>query len=516
MKSSKEISNHLNLNARPELLEIIDSISDLKNIKEVYLFSMMEDVLGKIALATYGSKYNIRAKIYKSNGAIVIEKVITVVEEVEDPFNEISLLEAQAINPDYQIGSEIIEELPALHFNRSMMQKSLNMLNRSIKEFEKKREYELYKDSVGDLVSGTVKRNEFGNIVIDLGNNAEGFIPKGQTSAHEKILVGENIRALIIDVKENLKGSQIILSRTHDDFVVKLFFQEIPEIFDGIVTIKAIARDPGSRTKIIVDSENPSIDPVGVCIGFKGAKIYGIIQELKGEKVDLIKYSDQFLKLVINTFYPVEILKVIVNEEKETLSVVVNKSQLSMVIGRGGQNIKLASKLLKWHIEVITEEDEKDQRQKATQEKIKAFMEALDVDEVVAHLLILEGLNSVEALANAEVSAVTKIEDFTDDIAEELINRAKVFKQQKEEEKGKALQELKIEKDLIDFPYLKVEPKIQLGKANITTLSNLADLSSFELAEILASNNINMKEIENIIMQARQQVMGNDLSDGRE
>lgn len=516
MKDQQDISNHLSLNARPELLEVIANIADLKNIKEKFIFSMMEDVLTKIAATKYGGRFNVRARIYKNNGAIVIERVVTIVEEVADPDNEISLIDAKAIKEDYKLEDEILEELPGIDFTRSMMKKSLSMLNRSIKEFEKSREYDLYKDNVGELISGVVKSNEFGNVILDIGNNSEGFLPKTQIINNEKINVGDRIRALIIEVKENSKGAQIILSRTNPSFIVKLFFQEIPEVFDGVVSIKAIARDAGSRTKVIVDSSNPAVDPVGVCVGFKGARIHGILKEIKGEKVDLIKYSDQFLNLVINTFWPVEILKVILDEERETLNIVINKSNLSVVIGRGGQNIRLISKLLKWKIEVLTEEEEKDKRQKQTQEKVSSLMKALDVDEVVAHLLILEGFNNVETLSSASIETISKIEDFTEDLSEELILRAKNYLEKEQQEIDKEVEKLNLNKDLLEFGNLSVKQKLTLGKVNIKSLQDLADLSSFELAEFLAEENIPIKKIEAIVMAARDTVIESDVNNGRQ
>lgn len=516
MKDQQDIANHLSLNARPELLEVIANIADLKNIKEKFIFSMMEDVLTKMAATKYGGRFNVRARIYKNNGAIVIEKVVTVVENVEDIDNEISLVDAQAIKEDSKIGDEILEQLPPVDFTRSVMKKSLSILNKSIKDFEKSREYDIYKDSIGELISGVVKSNEFGNVILDIGNNSEGFLPRTQIINNEKINVGDRIRALIIEVKENSKGSQIILSRTNPNFIVKLFFQEIPEVFDGVVTIKAIARDPGSRTKVIVDSSNPAIDPVGVCVGFKGARIHGLLKEIKGEKIDLIKYSDQFLNLVINTFWPVEILKVILDEEKETLNIVINKSNLSMVIGRGGQNIRLISKLLKWNIEVLTEEEEKEKRQKQTQERVSMLMKALDVDEVVAHLLILEGFNNAESLSNANVETISKIEDFTEELSEELILRAKNYLAKEQQEIDKEIKKLNLSEDLVKFDNLNIKQKLTLGKANIKSLQDLADLSSFELAEFLAQENISMKKIESIVMEARDIVMESDVTNGRQ
>lgn len=511
MKTNYEISNHLSLNARPEVLEMIASISELKNIKEQHIITIMEDVLTKIAVAKYGSNHNVRVRIYKNNGAILVERVITVVEEVENPDSEISLEEAQVSNPAAKIGDEILEELPPLEFTRNIMQKSLSALMGSVKELEKQREYNSYKDSVGELVSGVVKRIEYGNCVIDLGNNAEGFLNRNQSIFKENIAIGDRVRALIIEVKENPKGPQVMLSRSAPNFVVKLFSQEIPEVFDGVVEIKAIAREAGSRTKMIVASNNPAVDPVGVCIGYRGAKINGILEELKGEKIDLIKYSEHFVTLVENAFWPVQVLKTVAEEDRETLNVVVDETKLSLVIGRGGQSIRLVSKLLGWKIDVMTEEEEKEKRQKLTQEKVAAFMEALDVDEVVGHLLILSGYGTVQELAEAHLEELMKIEDFDEELSIELINRAKDYLQKRLEFTNSKLKELEVTQDLIDFELLSGEHKLTLGNNGVRTLQDLADLSSFELLDILeASKDMNMKKVENIIMTAREAVMGKD------
>ncbi|MGV3278879.1 transcription termination factor NusA [Rickettsiales bacterium LUAb2] len=505
MKQSEAIS-HLTLNARPELLEVISNIADVKDIKIDIIFDVMEKVLTKIAINTFGSRYNIRARIHKGNGAIIVEKVITVVAEVENIDHEISLDEAKNINDSYELGSEIIEELPSIDFNRSMVQQSLNIINRNIKEFEKKREFESYKDKAGTLVSGVVRRNEMGNITVDLGSSAEGFIRRDQIIPYEKINVGDRIRAIILEVKEDIKGPQIILSRYHSSFVAKLFTQEVPEIFDGIVEIKSIARDPGSRTKIIVSSSDGAIDPVGVCVGFRGSRINNILQEIKGEKVDLIKYSDRFLDLVINAFKPTEILKVVVDEENENLEIVVPQTSLSAVIGRGGQNIKLISRLLKWNIDILTEEEEQEKRQKDTAAKIKLLMEALDVDEVIAHLLILEGLNTCEAIIDADMEILAKVEGFNEDVAKEIKNRAEVYTKEQQNQVNQKIKELNLEKDLLDFEDLDLKTKLFLGEKGVKSLEDVADMSSFELAEMLEGQKIAHHKIENIIMAARKQL----------
>lgn len=514
MKNNHEINSHLSLNARPEVLEMIASISDSKNIKEQHIVAMMEDVLTKVAIAKYGPDHNIKVKIYRNNGAIIVERHITVVEEVSNPSCEISVAEAQQKDPSLKVGDTIVDELPPLEFTRNIVQRSLSALTNSVKELEKQVEYSTYKDSVGELVSGVIKRIEFGNAVIDLGNNAEGFLHRNQSVYREKLAVGNRVRALIVDVKENPKGPQIMLSRSSPNFIVKLFYQEIPEVFDGVVEIKAVAREPGSRTKLVVASNNPAIDPVGVCIGYKGAKINGIIEEVKGEKIDLIKYSEHFLTLVENAFWPVQVLKIVVDEEKESLNIVVDSSKLSLVIGRGGQSIRLVSKLLGWNIEVMTEEEEKERRQKLTQLTVNTLMEALDIDEVVAHLLLLEGFTTVQKLAEASLDSVLKIEDFNEELAEELTSRAKEYVHKRQEALNAQFKELGVKQDLLDFAQVEPEHKVVLGKAGVLSLQDLADLSSFELLDIFNEIEMPVKQVENIIMSARK--MLEDETEGEE
>lgn len=500
------LDSQTELQARPELLELIDTIAKEKGISIEEIFSAMEAALNKIAHNKYGILYDIRTKINRGNGAIIVQRVFTVVEEVENNYKEIDIEEARKKRSDAVVGDEIIERLPSLEFARGGAQPFRQILMSKIKAAEKEREYQAYKDKVGEIVSGTVKRIEAGNVYLELVNKAEAYMRRDNTIPRENLDIGNRMRALIVDVRQDSKGPQILISRTKPDFIVKLFSQEIPEVYEGTIEIKAIAREAGSRTKIAVISKDQSIDPIGSCIGYKGAKIQGILGELKGEKIDLVHYSDNIANFVINAFYPVEVQKIIVNEEGQRIDVVVRKDDLSMSIGRRGQNIHLISRLVGWKIDLLSEEAEKEKRETELKEKIAYYKKAIDVDEVIARLLISEGYNSVEDIIE-DADGLKEIPAFDEDIVEELTQRSKDYIIQQDIITAKALKEANVAEDLLNFNSdLSKEMLLILANSEVKTLQDLADLSYFELLDILPPGSVSQTQAEDIIMQARNEL----------
>ncbi len=498
---------NLELQARPELLEIVENLSKDKNISTEEVFVAMEFAIKKVAVNKYGSLYDIRSKINRSNGAIIIQKVLSVVENVENYYYEISLNDAKKINPDSVLGDELIDILPSPEFTRIDFQPFRQMILFKIREAEKDKEYNLYKEKEGEIVSATVKRVEMGNVFLELSNKAEAFLKRDMCLPRERLEVGDRIRAVIIDVKKDYKSPQIILSRTHESFIKKLFAQEISEVYEGIIEIKAISREAGSRSKVAVISKDQSVDPISTCIGFKGSRIQGILSELKGEKIDLVHYSDNIVNFVINAFYPSQVLKVVVDEEKHFLEVVLKLEALNLAIGRGGQNINLVSRLVGWHIDIMSEEAEREKRNLDSQKKISYFKEVLDVDEVIAQLLAIEGFASVEDLLHNDGSALKDIKEFNEDIVEEIIIRSKEYLEEKKKELVKKLADLNIDKSLINFFDNKEELLLLLANNGIKSLSDFADLSIFELLDIVPKSILDKKNAEELILKAREMLI---------
>lgn len=501
-------ADYLNLQARPELLEEIENIARDKSIPIDYVFEAMETALKRVAHAKYGTLYDIRVKVNRQNGAIVAQKVLTVVEdsEVEDSYFQIPLSEAVAKKADAVLGDEIVEILPALDFVRSYVQPFRQIINRKVREAEKEKEYELYKEKEKELASGIVKRIEFGNALIDLGNGAEGFLRRDFFIPAERLDVGQRIRSLILEVRQDVKGPQIILSRNHPDFIKKLFQQEIPEVYEGVIEVKRVARDAGSRSKVAVYSSDPSIDPIGTCVGFKGSRIQGILGELNGEKIDLVRYSDNIIDFLMNAFHPLEIVKVVVNNDNHFIETVVKDETLSLAIGRKGQNISLISKLIGWHIYLIGETEDSKKRQQHIQEKSAEFVEILDVDDVIAQLLVVEGFNSVEDIVK-DTHALSSIPAFNDEIIQELKERCKEYIKERDEKYLVEIENLKVSEELQEL-ISKPELLVYLGRNDVKTLDDFADLSTFDLLDILPEKAMTKDQAESLILQVRSVVYG--------
>src|ERR1700709_598699 len=392
-----------------ELLQIADAVAREKSIDRSIVIAAMEDAIAKAARARYGSETDVHAEIDAKKGELRLSRHMLVVEDVENSSNQISLIDAQRANPGAQIGDTIADTLPPLEYGRIAAQSAKQVIVQKVREAERDRQYQEFKDRIGDIVNGVVKRVEYGNVVVDLGRG-EAIVRRDEMLPRETFRNGDRIRAFIYDVRREPRGPQIFLSRTHPQFMAKLFAQEVPEIYDGIIEVKSVARDPGSRAKMAVISRDGSIDPVGACVGMRGSRVQAVVQELQGEKIDIIPWSSQAATFVVNALAPAEVTKVVLDEEAGRVEVVVPDEQLSLAIGRRGQNVRLASQLTRWDIDILTEAEESERRQEECRRRPGTFVEALDVDDVIAGLLVTEGFNTVEELAYVPVEELGEIE----------------------------------------------------------------------------------------------------------
>jgi len=427
---------------RAELIAIADAVAREKLIDRMIVIEAMEDAIQRAARARYGAENDIRAKLDPTSGDLRLWRVVEVVEEVEDYFKQVSLEDAEKLQPGAALGDFIVDPLPPIEFGRIAAQAAKQVIFQKVRDAERERQYEEFKERAGEIITGVVKRVEFGHVVVDLGR-AEGVIRRDQQIPREILRVGDRTRSLILSVRRENRGPQIFLSRAHPDFMKKLFAQEVPEIYDGIIEIKAAARDPGSRAKIGVLSHDSSIDPVGACVGMKGSRVQAVVQELQGEKIDIIPWSEDLATFVVNGLQPATVARVIIDEEESRIEVVVPDDQLSLAIGRRGQNVRLASQLTGWDIDILTEQEESERRQAEFQNRTKVFMEALDVDEVVGQLLASEGFGSVEELAVVDEKELASIEGFDENTAAEIQTRAREYLEKIEAE----LEKMRAEKE---------------------------------------------------------------------
>src|SRR5499433_2807686 len=411
---------------RLELLQIADAVAREKAIDRSIVITAMEDAIAKAARSRYGSETDVHAEINSKTGELRLARHLLVVEQVENPSNQISLDSARRHNPAAQIGDTIADQLPPLEYGRIAAQSAKQVIVQKVREAERDRQYQEYKDRIGDIVNGLVKRVEYGNVVVDLGRG-EAIVRRDEMLPREVFRNGDRIRAYIYDVRREARGPQIFLSRTHPQFMAKLFAQEVPEIYDGIIEVKAVARDPGSRAKIAVVSRDSSIDPVGACVGMRGSRVQAVVAELQGEKIDIIPWSQDTATFVVNALAPAEVSKVVMDDEQRRIEVVVPEDQLSLAIGRRGQNVRLASQLTGWDIDILTEEEESERRSEEMRTRSQMFIEALDVDDVIAHLLVTEGFTTIEEVAFVPVEELASIEGFDETVAGELQERAKHF-----------------------------------------------------------------------------------------
>jgi N utilization substance protein A len=421
-----------------------------------------------------------------------------VVKDVKNKFLEINLKSAKKINGAAQVGDELLDPLPPLDFGRIAAQSAKQVINSKVREAERERQYNEYKDRVGEIVNGIVKRTEFGNIILDLGK-AEGIIRKDQTIPRENLRNGDRVRAYIYDVRSEVKGPQIFLSRSHPQFMAMLFTQEVPEIYDGIIKIKSVARDPGSRAKIAVVTDDGSIDPVGACVGMRGSRVQAVVNELQGEKIDIINWSDNVANLAISSLSPAEVLKVVLDEDQNKIEVVVSEEHLSLAIGRRGQNVKLATELTGYEIDILTEDEESSKRQEDFSNKTNVFVSSLDVDETLAQLLVSEGFGSIEEVIDADEAELLNIEGFDEEIVEELIDRSKKYLTDKDLENQTRIEDLKVSKDLIDFKLLSKAMLVKLAENRIKSLEDFAGLTTDDLIGYLEDKSDKNSKVKGLL-----------------
>jgi N utilization substance protein A len=462
---------------RLELLQIADAVAREKSIEKEIVIAAIEEAITKAAKGRYGAEHDIRAIIDTKTGELTLKRCVTVVaaDPVENEDTEISLAAARKRDPSANVGTVFEEILPPFEFGRVQTQMARQVVTHKVREAERERQYEEFKDRVGEIVNGTVKRVEYGNVIVDLGRG-EGIMRRDQSIPRENFQIGDRIRSYIYDVRTETKGPQIMLSRAHGGFMAKLFAQEVPEVYDGVIEIRAVARDPGSRAKMAVVSNDSSIDPVGACVGMRGSRVQAVVAELQGEKIDIIQWSPDEPTFIVNGLAPAEVTKVVMDEEEERVEVVVPDEQLSLAIGRRGQNVRLASQLTGWQIDIMTESQESERRQREFAERTALFQEALDVDEVIAQLLVTEGFAAVEDVAYVEADEIAQIEGFDEDTAEELQVRAREYLDREAAELDAKRKALGVEDALLEIEGVTLPMAVALGAADTKTVEDLAGL----------------------------------------
>ena len=465
---------------RLELLQIADAVAREKSIPREIVLSAMEDALQRAARSRYGQETEVRAEINPKTGELRFSRLLLVVDLVENNATQIALSEAHRKNPAAQVGDWIAETLPPFDFGRIPAQAAKQVIVQKVREAERDRQYDEFKDRIGDVINGLVKRVEYGNVIVDLGKS-EAIIRRDELIPREMFRPGDRVRAYVYDVRREQRGPQIFLSRTHPQFMAKLFGQEVPEIYDGIIEVKSVARDPGSRAKIAVVSRDSSIDPVGACVGMRGSRVQAVVNELQGEKIDIIPWSPDAATFIVNALQPAEVVKVVLDEDSARIEVVVPDDQLSLAIGRRGQNVRLASQLTGWDIDILTEAEESGRRQKEFAERTDAFMKALDVDELVAQLLASEGFRSVEELTFVDVSELASIEGFDEETAGEIQARASAYLAAIESELDDKRRKLGVQDELKTIEGLTSTMLVKLGENDVKTIEDLAGCATDDL-----------------------------------
>jgi N utilization substance protein A len=517
---------------RLELLQIAEAVAREKAIDKEVVIEAIEEAIQKGARARYGAEHDIRVRIDPKTGETTVKRVVTVVADdatfgvtegedgteipAEEPAGIMRLSDALRTDKDAFVGKTYEEILPPFEFGRVQTQMARQVVTGKVREAERERQYEEYKDRVGEIVNGTVKRVEYGNVVVDLGRG-EGIMRRDQSIPRENFNIGDRIRCYIYDVRRETKGPQILLSRAHGGFMAKLFAQEVPEVYDGVIEIRAVARDPGSRAKMAVVSNDSSIDPVGACVGMRGSRVQAVVAELQGEKIDIIQWSPDEATFIVNGLAPAEVSKVVMDEEDERVEVVVPDEQLSLAIGRRGQNVRLASQLTGWQIDIMTESQESERRQREFTERTALFQEALDVDEVIAQLLVTEGFATVEDVAYVDSSEVAAIEGFDEDTAEEIQARARDYLEKEAAEYDAKRRELGVDDAVLDIEGVTLPMAVALGEGGVKTVEDFAGLVPDDLrgwfetrggervreAGILENFGLDAQDAENLIMRAR-------------
>ncbi len=506
-----------------ELVQIADAVAREKGIDKESVIEAMENAIQVAARRKYGFEHHIRAEMNRKTGQIRLFKVITVVPDdlptpdeisknadktdedktqIFDEHTMIRVSEAKKQDPSLEVGSEICEELPPIDFGRIAAQSAKQVIVQKVRDAEREVQYEEFKDKVGEIASGVVKRMEYGNVIVDFGRT-EAIIRREQLIPRETFRQGDRIRAYIQNVSRERSGPQIFLSRIAPEFMAKLFKQEVPEIYDGLVEIKAVARDPGSRAKIAVYTTDPTVNPILACVGVRGSRVQAVVSELQGEKVDIVEWSPDPATFVVNALSSAEVSKVVIDEDENRIEVVVPDDQLSLAIGRRGQNVRLASQLCGWKIDILTEDEESARRAEEFNRLSEMFVNALNVEEVIAQLLVVEGFTSLEEVAFVPVEDLATIEGFDENIANELQSRAKDWIEQQRSETRAKLKESGVSEDLIALEGLSDEILIKLAQNGIKTLDDFADLAHDEFEEIVPDSNLSNAEIDDLIMRAR-------------
>ncbi|HUY68161.1 MAG TPA: transcription termination factor NusA [Alphaproteobacteria bacterium] len=485
-----------------ELLNVADAVAREKSIDRDEVLEAMEQAIQKAGRAKYGHEHDIRAEIDRKTGEVRLQRWLQVADPIENEATQITLKAARKSNPKIALGEFVIDDLPPIDLGRIAAQTAKQVIVQKVREAERKRQFLEYKDRVGEIVSGIVKRVEYGNVNVDLGR-AEAMMRRDETLPREHFKNGDRARAYIYDVREEQRGPQIFLSRTHPLFMAKLFAQEVPEIYDNIIEIKSVARDPGSRAKIAVVSNDSSIDPVGACVGMRGSRVQAVVGELQGEKIDIIPWSQDPATFVVNALAPAEVAKVVLDEDNHRMDVVVPDEQLSLAIGRRGQNVRLASMLTGWDIDILTEKEESERRQEELRVRTALFIEALAVDDVIAHLLCSEGFTRVEQIAETPVDELAEIEGFDTEVAGELQERARAWLAENAAKLEAKRKELGVTDDVVALDGLDADMLVILGEKGVKTLDDVADLAGDELREIVGVDNLGETKANEIIMAAR-------------
>ena len=510
---------------RLELLRIAEAVALEKSIDKELIIDSIESGIAKAAKSKFGSENDIKVLINRDNGDIGIFRKLTIVEKPENINLEISLDEATVLNEENKskkIGDEVLQPLPSFDFGRIAAQTAKQVISHNVREAERERQYNDFIDKKDTILSGIVKRLEFGNIIVDLGK-AEGIIQKNEMIPRENIKAGDRVKAYCLDVRREPRGQQIFLSRAHPKFMEKLFIQEVPEIYDGLIEIKSSARDPGSRGKICVKANDTSLDPVGACVGMRGSRVQAVVSELQGEKIDIVSWSDDPAVVVSNALSPAEIQRVNVDNEIKKLDVILTEENLSKAIGRRGQNVRLATKLLNYEINIMTDQEDTERRQIEFKEKTDNFIKNLELDETLGQLLVAEGFSSIDDIKDSSVEGLTKIEGIEEETAKELIERAKEFHQKDQEEISKKIKDLGLDNDLINHEGLTPGMLVTLGEQKILTLNDFADFASDELTgayDIVKGERVKIKgcledfalskkEADDLIMSARDKIYKN-------
>ncbi|MCT4552763.1 MAG: transcription termination factor NusA [Alphaproteobacteria bacterium] len=519
---------------RPEIIFAADALSNEKDIDKEIVFESLEAAVTKIARNKYGYEHDIVVKIDRKDGAISVVKRLEVIDDkladlIDKEYDEEELLakeeageelpeiytsskhiilkEAKKELKDIEVGQFIETELPPVYFGRSSFQSAKQIISGKIRGAEREKQFVEFKDKAGEIVNGVVKRVEYGNVFVEVNGKAEAVIRRNELIPREMLHVGDRVRALVLDVREEKSGPQIFLTRSHPNFMAKLFEQEIPEIFEGVIEIKGVARDAGSHSKVAVLGHDASIDAVGACVGMRGSRIQTIVNELQGEKIDIIPFSEDIAQYVINAMKPTKVSKVVVDEDTNHIDVVVAEDQLSIAIGRKGQNVRLSSQLIGWKIDVVNETDDQEKRMKEMKEKSQLFISALDIDDMMAQVLISEGFSTLEELAFVPVEELVAIEGFEQEIAEEIQNRAKTAVEKQNKEIEAKLKEMKIDDKLVNFELLTKSEVLKLAEEKeIKELDDLADLASDDLIVLLKETldkKLNSEEAEAFILKAR-------------